>query len=172
MHARLRALCGAVVVAACWFIGGFGLSTVESFYQGPTVVRMLPARLLAVSEVQGRVGECVRTGPLSANGFGYWWLCQVTVQTAGRSVTVALGKSMASPTDTGRTVELYEACTKNGESCSYGLRVGRGWGIAVAVLQVLHRFIGLLLFVFVLRYLLRALLGEDRFAALMSRGRA
>lgn len=168
MQARLRALVGATVAAACWFVVTAGLSTLESAYKGPTVVRVPPANVIPVTEVEGRVGECVRTGPLSSSGFGYWWLCQVTVQKAdGRSVTVVLRRSIVSPADAGRTVDLYEACTKDGDRCSYGRRVHRGWGIAVAFLQVLHRGISLLFILLILRYLLQAILGESRFAALM-----
>lgn len=59
-------------------------------------------------------------GPVSLDeGFGFWWHCAITVQTAdGRQVDTTVGHSVVTPADQGKAVESRELCPDS--QCSYG----------------------------------------------------
>ncbi|GAB3970748.1 DUF6346 domain-containing protein [Plantactinospora veratri] len=57
------------------------------------------------------VGECVRIGPVSTYGFGYWWDCEVTVTLPdGRQTSTTVRRSTVTPEDRDRPVQLVGRC--------------------------------------------------------------
>ncbi|MFC8619749.1 DUF6346 domain-containing protein [Micromonospora purpureochromogenes] len=82
------------------------------------------------------VRQCERAGPVSGNGFGYWWECDVAVRMRdGRTVETAVGHSVVTPDDQGRRVDFREACFgANNTKCHYGRPTWLLWGIAVSIL--------------------------------------
>ncbi|MEU8083163.1 DUF6346 domain-containing protein [Micromonospora sp. NPDC049101] len=65
------------------------LDTVRSCYPGVGVFKFTPA----LQPVEATVHECRRVGPVSGDGFGYWWHCAVTVQTRdGREVRTVVSR--------------------------------------------------------------------------------
>jgi hypothetical protein len=106
-HFRIRALGTAVLFALAWVVVALLFSAVDSFYAGATGVRRPPPERAAV----GEVGACRRVGPMSDHGLGFWWECQVHIRVEdGREVQTVLRRSIVSPDDAGRPVELAEAC--------------------------------------------------------------
>ena len=61
-----------------------------------------------------RVADCRREGPLSLNGFGYWWRCEADVVWDGggrQRVTVRIGQ--LSPDDAGKDVPVVQRVTSD-----------------------------------------------------------
>lgn len=164
---RLYALVIVVPLAVMWIVVGFAFATVESFYPGTGVAKGYPVERPAV----GQVGECRRAGPLSVNGFGYWWECRVRIQTNdGRVVRTVLRHSIVTPADAGRPVELREACFGAGNTrCRYGRPVNRGFAIALAFLRLFQRAVNIAFLFLVCLHLLGLVLGERRYDAVMAR---
>src|SRR5689334_742521 len=90
--------------ALCFLVGTFSwlaLLTVGNLYHGTGVVKTVPHETPAVAQV----GACRRVGPVSPDGFGYWWHCDAVVTTAaGRFVRTTVGRSILTPSDAGTTV--------------------------------------------------------------------
>jgi Family of unknown function (DUF6346) len=164
---RLYALVMAVLLAVVWVVVGFAFATVESFYPGTGVARGIPVERPAV----GQVGECRRAGPLSVNGFGHWWECRVRIRTGdGRVVQTVLRRSIVTPADAGRPVELREACFgADNTRCRYGRPVSRGFAIALAFLRLFERAVNIAFLFLACLYLLGLVLGERRYDAVMAR---
>jgi Family of unknown function (DUF6346) len=167
LPSRLYALVMAVLLAVVWVVVGFAFATVESLYPGTGVATGYPVERPAV----GQVGECRRAGPLSVNGFGYWWECRVRIRTDdGRVVQTVLRHSMVTPADAGRPVELREACFgADNTRCRYGRPVSRGFAVALRFLRVFERAVNLAFLFLVCLYLLGLVLGERRYDAVMAR---
>jgi hypothetical protein len=71
-------------------------------------------------------------GPISRDGFGYWWTCAVTVTTDdGRVIQTVVHRSIVTPADRGAKTPFRESCKRHGfKDCSYGRPVARGWKAA------------------------------------------
>ncbi|MGH3661590.1 MAG: DUF6346 domain-containing protein [Micromonosporaceae bacterium] len=167
MLGRLNQLGVAVLVATAGIVIGMGFATVESLYPGTGVVKSTPAEKPAVARVQ----ECRRVGPVSDNGFGYWWECRVVVRVAGgRVVKAVVDGSVVGPLDAGREVEFREACFGDGDTdCSHGRPVNRAWGFAVAALGIVDTAVSVFCWLMAAVYALRALLGVPRYFTLVNR---
>jgi Family of unknown function (DUF6346) len=163
-HFRIRALGTAVLFALAWVVVALLFSTVDSFYAGATGVRRPPPERAAV----GEVGACRRVGPMSDHGLGFWWECQVHIRVEdGREVQTVLRRSIVSPDDAGRPVELVEACYGAGNTdCAYGRPVGRGWGFAVTVWRLVFRFVNAFFIIAIGIYLMALLVGPRRYDAI------
>jgi Family of unknown function (DUF6346) len=164
---RLDALALAALLAVAWTVVGFSLSTLHSLYPGTGVATAHPPERPAV----GEVGECRRAGPVSVNGFGYWWECQVRIRAAdGRQAQTVLRHSIVSPDDAGQPVELREACYgADNTDCRYGRPVSRGWGVAVKFLDLLTFALNAA-FVFMIGVcLVAALIGPRRYDSLLAK---
>jgi hypothetical protein len=164
---RLKFLLGAVVAAAAGVVLLLGLTTVHSLYRGSRAGWFGPPERVAVAEVR----SCRRLGPLSIDGVGYWWECAATVQvTDGRVVDAVVDRSVVTPADIRRKVELREGCKRGGPpDCDYGRPVARGWKAAVGALLIVEWSVLVLSVFVVLVCLLRAVLGRQGYAALYDR---
>lgn len=174
MKVRLWALAAAALLVAAGLVVHIGLTTLENLYPGPDAVRASrPVGRMPQHPVVADVTRCVRVGPLSGNGFGYWWECAATIRSeGGRETSTVLRRSIVSPSDVGTPVSLRAACPDATDTdCSYGRPANAALGIAVWAFQYVHLLILLGFLVFVLRYLARAALGEERFTALTARRR-
>jgi hypothetical protein len=164
---RVKMLVGAVTVAVIGFVLYEGFVTLYGLYPGTRAGYLAPSERTAVAEV----GTCRRLGPLSVDGFGYWWECAVTVRVEdGRVIHTVVDRSILTPTDAGRKVDFREAC-KRGQltDCSYGRPVGRGWKALVGALILIEwMVVGLCAFL-VLVLLVRAVLGRQGYIALYDR---
>lgn len=164
---RLKFLLGAVVAAVVGVVLLLGLTTVHSLYRGSRAGWFGPPERVAVAEVR----SCRRLGPLSLDGLGYWWECAVTVRVAdGRVVNAVVDRSVVTPADIGREVELRQGCKGRGlTDCNYGRPVARGWKVAVGALLIVEWSVLVLSVFMVVMYLLRAVLGRQGYAALYNR---
>jgi hypothetical protein len=166
-------LLAVVVLATVAIVLLFGFTTVRSLYKGTAAGWFGPPERPVVAEV----GTCRRLGPVSVDGFGYWWKCQVTVRAAdGRVVRASVDRSIMTPADRGRPVELREACEGGGATgCSYGRPVARGWKVAVGALVFIQWCVLAFIGFAVVMVLIRATLGRRGYVAFydrMSRTRA
>ncbi|MFG1871698.1 DUF6346 domain-containing protein [Micromonospora arborensis] len=143
------------------------LDTVTSFYPGVGVFKSIPAQQPA----EATVHECRRVGPVSGDGFGFWWHCAVTVQTRdGREVRTVVRHSTVTPTDRGRPVEFREVCHGKGNTeCRYGRPAWRIWAFALALLGILRTSLVLVLLMGIGVYLLRTVVGVPRYFAWVNR---
>jgi hypothetical protein len=164
---RLSQLLTAIAVLAAMIVAHLLLTTVAGFYPGTGVVKSSPREQPAVATVR----NCERVGPVSANGFGYWWECDVTVQMRdGRTVETAVGHSVVTPDDRGRRVEFREACFgDNNTKCRYGRPTWLLWGIALSALGMLRIAMSILAVMAVGVCLLRMILGVPRYFAWVNR---
>jgi len=164
---RAKALLVAVAAAALGLVLLEGFTTLYSLYPGTRSGWFGPPERAAVAEVQA----CRRLGPLSIDGVGYWWKCQVTVRVGdGRVINTVVDRSIVTPADEGRKIRFREACRRGGfTGCSYGRPVGRGWKAAMGALQLVEWTV-LAFFAFaVVLSLVRAALGRQGYAALYDR---
>ncbi|MEU4528791.1 DUF6346 domain-containing protein [Micromonospora ureilytica] len=91
---RLTQFATVVALAAGLVASTLALDTVWSFYPGVGVFKSTPAQQPA----EATVHECRRVGPVSGDGFGYWWHCAVTVRTRdGREVRTVVRHSTVTP---------------------------------------------------------------------------
>ncbi|RAO27169.1 hypothetical protein PSN13_06085 [Micromonospora saelicesensis] len=159
----------AVVVALAAGTVGWtlALDTVASFYPGTGMVRSTPSERPA----KATVNDCRKVGPVSADGFGYWWHCAVTVRTSdGREVRTVVRHSTVTPGDRSRPVEFREVCHGKGNTdCRYGRPAWRIWALALAALGIVRRGVVLLLLMCVGFYLLRTVVGVPRYYAWVNR---
>ena len=132
---RLKMFAGAVVVVAVGILLLVTCWTVLDLYKGTRSGWIGPAERPAVAQV----GDCHRLGPVSRNGFGYWWKCQVSVRvTNGRVVHTVVDRSIVTPADRGRQVEFREACKGGTTNCSYGRPVARSWKVALGLMSIIE----------------------------------
>jgi hypothetical protein len=148
-------------------------TTAQSLYKGTRTGYLSLSERAAVAQV----GACRRLGPVSLDGLGYWWKCQVTVRVAdGRMVDTVVDRSIVTPADTGRMVSFREACKGGGVTrCSYGRPVGRGWKAALGALIIVEWSVLALSAFLVCLLLVRAAVGHRGYLALynwLSRNRA
>ncbi|MFI5490850.1 DUF6346 domain-containing protein [Micromonospora echinaurantiaca] len=164
---RLRELLTGVAVLAAMMVINLLLTTLVAFYPGTGVVKSSPREQPATATVR----QCQRAGPVSTNGFGYWWECNVTVRmTDGRTVETTVNHSVVTPDDQGRPVEFREACFgANNTRCHYGRPTWLLWGIGVSILGMVRSAITILALIAVGFSLLRALLGVPRYYAWINR---
>ncbi|WP_431912236.1 DUF6346 domain-containing protein [Micromonospora carbonacea] len=156
----------AVAIVVSWLV----FDTVAGFYPGTGVVKPTPKERPA----QATVGECRRVGPVSGDGFGYWWRCAVTVRTGdGREARIVTGNSVVTPADRGRPVDFREACFGRGNTdCRYGRPVSRVWALAVTSLGMVRIGLTILLIFGVWYSLLRSVLGVPRYYVRLHRREA
>ncbi len=129
----------AVLIA---LVAIFTFATVNSFHHGTGITRSSKEDRPAVAQV----GDCARLGPVSADGFGYWWQCDIVVTAVdGRVVRTTVSESLVTPADRGRPVELVERCRRgNVDNCHYGTEPQVGWGLLLALLSLVQIFVVLL----------------------------
>ncbi|WP_223874526.1 DUF6346 domain-containing protein [Salinispora fenicalii] len=141
--------------------------TLVSFYPGTGVVKSSPPERPAVATVQ----DCQRVGPVSSNGLGYWWHCDVTVQTQdGRQVVTTVYNSVVTPSDRGKAVEFREACFGEGNSrCEYGRPSAWAWAMAVQVFYIIRTSVYLFLIIGSGMYLVTGVVGVPRSVAWLER---
>lgn len=139
---RLRSVGLAALLALAGVVVVLGVMTAINHFPGSGSVYQGPGD----HPVRVVVGDCQRTGPVSRRGFGYWWECDAVVTAADGAVREArIGRSVVTPEDRGRSVDLREGCRDKEAStdCAYGsptsewlevgvLLVGKlGWVVAV-----------------------------------------
>ena len=134
-HVR-RLLLYSGVLAAATFIVWFGLLTVGSLYKAPVNGHVTPPRTPAVASVL----SCTRSGPIGSDGFGRWWICDVTITVrGGRTVKDTVSHSIVIPSDIGHLVDFVESCAGSGHTdCSYGRPTRDIWEIANAFISLLR----------------------------------
>jgi prepilin signal peptidase PulO-like enzyme (type II secretory pathway) len=163
---RERATCvlAAVVAAALGLVVLLGFATLFNLYPGTRSGWFGPKERPAVADV----GSCRRIGPISGDGFGYWWTCEVTVRTDdGRVVETVVRRSIVTPADRGAKVAFRESCKRDGfKQCSYGRPVARGWKAAMAVFQMVEWTVVIAFGFAVVLFLVRGLLGRRGYARL------
>lgn len=126
---RSQALRNGLLFALAAALLWFAFATVSSAYGGTGRSSSASSRERNVTAV---VQSCHRQGPISLNGFGYWWTCRAAVGAA----TVELRHSVATQQDVGRSVPVHELCANtNYTDCKYGRIDTVGWG---GVIQALH----------------------------------
>ncbi|MEU8331288.1 DUF6346 domain-containing protein [Micromonospora sp. NPDC048839] len=164
---RLTQLAAVVALAAGLVVSTLVLDTVQSFYPGVGVFKSTPAQRPA----EATVHECRRVGPVSGDGFGFWWHCAVTIQTRdGREVRTVVRHSTVTPADRGGPVEFREVCHGKGNTdCRYGRPAWRIWAFALALLGILRTGLVLVLLMGIGVYLLRTVLGVPRYVAWVNR---
>ncbi|MFY1637847.1 DUF6346 domain-containing protein [Solwaraspora sp. WMMB335] len=163
---RIRQLLFAATTILLTIVLMFVYLTISSFYPGTGSARPYGP---AERSVEVTVEECRRVGPLSDHGFGYWWVCDITVL-RGAGVNAVVDRSIATPEDVGRVISLREACYgENQTDCRYGEPTSAIWPILMVVLRMLWRgFLVVALFM-VLIYLMKSILGAPRSYALVDR---
>ncbi len=108
-----------------------------------------------------QVGDCHRLGPVSRDGFGYWWKCQVSVRVAnGRVVHTVVDNSIVTPADRGRQIEFREACKGGTTKCSYGRLVARGWKAALGAMNLIEGCLLAFIAFMALLYLVGTVVGQ------------
>ncbi|HEX7996095.1 MAG TPA: DUF6346 domain-containing protein, partial [Streptosporangiaceae bacterium] len=167
---RLEMLLGAVIAAGAGVLLLLLFATAFNLYNGTRSGYFGPVERPAVA----RVASCERAGPVSPDGFGYWWRCHARVQVAdGRMINTVVDRSTLTPADKGHAVEFREACKidEGGRrsKCSYGRPVGRGWKVLVTTMSYLERVLIAFCAVCTLLCLVRAVLGRGGYARLYSR---
>ena len=131
---RAQALLAAGAAAALGLAVLLVTTTLHSLYPGTGSGWFGPPERAAIAEVK----TCQRLGPVSIDGLGYWWQCQVTVRVAdGRVVTAVVDHSIVTPADRGRVIEFREACWGDGFTrCRYGRPAARGWKVVLGALKL------------------------------------
>ncbi|MCG5467306.1 DUF6346 domain-containing protein [Micromonospora sp. LAH09] len=164
---RLTQFAVVVVCAASLVASTLVLDTVVSFYPGTGAYKSTPAQ----QQAEATVHECRRVGPVSGDGFGYWWHCAVTVRTSdGREVRTVVRHSTVTPHDRGSPVEFREVCYGKGNTdCRYGRPAWRIWALALAALGIMRTALVLLLLLGTGLYLLRTVVGVPRYYAWVNR---
>ena len=132
---RVGAALWAVVYLAAAVVSYLIFATVTSFYPGTGVYRPSTTE----RQVTAVVEHCEHKGPVSVDGFGYWWQCSIrgTVE-GGRTVHATVTRSILGPADVGRQVHLREACGASpGSGCRYGRAVSPIWGALVKAVWII-----------------------------------
>lgn len=165
-HDRVKFLTAALVIAIAGVVFYLLCGTISNLYKGTGSGFLGPDERPAVAQVH----DCTRTGPVSRQGFGYWWRCRVTVRVAdGRTVQTTVDRSKVTPADAGRDVEFREACKDGTTHCSYGRptsKVVKGLFGALGLVEWLVLLFGAFV---VVVFLWRGLLGVRRYNALYDR---
>ena len=163
---RLRFLAAAVVLVAVGILLLLAFATVFDLYKGTRSGWFGPPERPAVAQV----GDCHRLGPVSRDGFGYWWKCRVSVRVAnGRVVHTVVDRSIVTPADRGRQVEFREACKRDTITCSYGRPVARGWKVALGVMNLIEGCLLAFCAFIALLWLVGAVVGPRGFERLSNR---
>ncbi|WP_422771704.1 DUF6346 domain-containing protein [Plantactinospora sp. WMMC1484] len=132
-----------VGVLAVTSLIALALTTVRSLYSGDMVTR--PGyRTTGMADVL----NCVEAGPLTKNGVGMWWECDVVVKLVdGRSVRTTVSASIVTPEDKAKSVEIVEYCRlPEHRECTYarpGNLILTLWAGIVRILAVAVLFCGL-----------------------------
>ena len=147
-----------MATAAIGLVVALATTTVHSFYPGTGSGRFGPPERTAVAEV----GSCRRLGPVSVDGFGYWWQCEVTVRVEDdRVVTAVVDRSVVSPVDRGRKIPFREACRGGGVTdCSYGRPVARGWKAVMGAFKLVEGMVLALIVFAIVVFLISAVFGR------------
>lgn len=164
---RVARFATAIAILAAVPVLHLIFETLVSFYPGTGVVKSSPPERPAVATVQ----DCQRVGPVSSNGLGYWWHCDVTVHTQdGRQVVTTVYNSVVTPSDRGKEVEFREACFGEGNSrCEYGRPSAWTWAMAVQALYIIRFSVSLCLLIMSGMYLVTGVVGLTRYVAWQER---
>lgn len=126
-------------LAVVWFLAtvciALGFISLMSLYPGTGAVYASQREIPVI----GHVYSCVRRGPVSVYGYGYWWECDTRItENDGHVIDrVTLGRSIVNAHNVGHDVELREICSGNNRAnCHYGRPVNRIWGILQAILRI------------------------------------
>jgi len=154
-----------VVGAVLWLLLA---TTAISLYQG---VGAIGAKGPSEQAVQGTVQACHRVGPLSDQGLGYWWICDITVHADGRADTQGvLTRSIATPDQIGQTIELRERCFgEQNTDCGYGKPTSTWGDIYLVVMRFAQYGIALALGISALFHGVLAIAGAPRYARFVER---
>jgi hypothetical protein len=160
------------VVAAGYLGGGYlvllVLTTLLSLYPGDGTIGSQgpPDRA-----VRATVRACDRVGPVSGQGLGYWWICDVAVRADGRADTHGVvTRSIATPDEIGRTIDLRERCSdERNTACVYGEPASQWWGLYLGVLVILKRLVGLMVLVLVILEVALGIVGAPRYVGYLER---
>jgi hypothetical protein len=117
-------------------------------------------------QVQVRVDECDRLGPLHDWRLGFWWVCQVRLTDGSRA---EVDRSIVTEQNIGRTVDLLQACyNPPGSHCTLG-RPANGFGEIYAGGLRLFERLGLIVAAgWAFTYLLAAVAGAHRFVGFIA----
>jgi len=158
----------ALALAAVW-LGGASL---RSLYHGTGEV--YPGRATDTPAV-AYAQHCTRVGPVSGEGFGYWWDCSAAVDTVdGRWADITTHRSMLTPADIGRRTNMIESCrTADHRDCVYGRPVAwdRAFTFASAILGIVERAAEIMLGFMLAVSLAFLIFGEAKVAAFARRRR-
>jgi hypothetical protein len=157
---RKRSLVRSMVVLLAGGVVWLIFATANSTYAGTGVTKALPHEKAATA----RASACWRSGPISSQGFGYWWTCRAVVRVAdGRVVNTTVTHSILAPSDIGHQVEFREACFgDNNTRCSYGRPTALFWGILVRISRIVQDAVAVAFGFLIVVYLLGAILGKER----------
>jgi hypothetical protein len=132
----LYTLGSALALAVLW-LGGTSL---HSLYHGTGelyVGRATDTKAVAYTQ------HCTRVGPVSVDGFGYWWDCSAAVNTAdGRWADITTHGSMLTAADIGRKTNMIESCgTSDHRDCTYGRPIAwdRAFTFGLALFAIVER---------------------------------
>ncbi|MEV6926281.1 DUF6346 domain-containing protein [Dactylosporangium sp. NPDC051485] len=167
LRLRVRAALTGLVYLTAVVVVWLAFATVLNLYKGNAAWRSSTPQTKATGTVQ----SCNRAGPVSGDGFGYWWQCRVTVTTQdGRVLDILLGHSVVSPADAGQPVDLREVCSlPDHNGCSYGRPTGGWWPGLHKIVRVLSYFPEFALLLCSLWAFLAAALGRERVMQLGAR---
>lgn len=143
-----------------------GLQTIHSLYRGEPSPRSTN-RIAGIGTVTG----CQRVGPVTVNGFGYWWECAVVITLSdGRTVSSTVGPSVVKPSDAGHTVSLVGSCKRRDYShCIYTREGNYAIGLGVRLLGIVELVVVLFGGLFALWAMLLGLLGARLSACFFGR---
>ncbi|MEU4564338.1 DUF6346 domain-containing protein [Actinoplanes sp. NPDC023936] len=160
---RLVMLGKAIVALASVPLVWLLLATLTGFYPGtgtPWAGSEAPAT--------AQVGDCRRVGPVSVNGFGNWWECQVEVALEdGRTFHTVVFNSMVTPADAGRPVEFRAACDGDSLDCAVGRPAPLIFAVLLALLHLAQIAFIIVLIGTTAFYLLDAVVGPHRYFAIV-----
>ena len=89
------------------------------------------------SDTTAHVVGCVRRGPISTDGIGFWWRCRAGVpRPGGGTAETVLGPSVAGPSDLGHDIAIRSDCDTSGGDCNYGNDRSPWWGDLLKLVAV------------------------------------
>ncbi|MEU8391217.1 DUF6346 domain-containing protein [Micromonospora sp. NPDC048843] len=162
---RLRSVGVAALLALGGLVVFLGIMTVISHFPGTGAVYKGPGE----RSVRVVVGTCQQLGPISKQGFGYWWECDAAVTGAGGAVRkTRIERSIVTPEDQGRSLVLREGCRdrEGFTDCSYGRPTSSWLEMGVLLTGKVGWIVAVISGLTALVYLTRALLGAPRYCRL------
>lgn len=165
---RIRKLGVAALNLAGAYLCLIVATTLVSLYQG---VGAIGAQGPPATPVRATVQDCHRVGPLSDHGLGYWWICDIAVQTDGRADTQGVvTRSIATPDQIGQTLDLLERCYGEGNTdCGYGRPTNVWWDIYLVAVRFAQWGLVILLGINAVFNVVMAIVGAPRYVRFIER---